>query len=98
MPTQTTTAVVPTAVGWSNTPSEQITSRMPVRRVHPEPAIPSARMSPPRPMVLNPRIMSQKPRNNGSVAADSPTLRIRITPSTISMIPPASIHPRPVMK
>ena len=42
--------------------------------------------------------MSQKPRKIGSVAAESATLKIRMMPRMISMMPPASIQPRPVMK
>ena len=55
-------------------------------------------MSPPSPMALKPRIISQNPRKMGSVAAESPTLKIRMMPRMISMIPPAIIQPRPVMK
>ena len=66
--------------------------------VQPEPAISMALMSPPRPMALKPRIMSQNPRKMGSVAAESPTLKIRMMPRMISMMPPAIIQPRPVMK
>ena len=34
----------------------------------------------------------------GSVAAESATLKIRMMPRMISMMPPAIIQPRPVMK
>ena len=51
--------------------------------VHPEPLIPMVYMSPPSPMVLKARISSQNPRKNGSIEADSPTLKIRIPPRTI---------------
>ena len=57
-----------------------------------------ALMSPPSPMALKPRIINQNPRKMGSVAAESPTLKIRMMPRMISMIPPAIIQPRPVMK
>ena len=43
-------------------------------------------------------IISQNPRKMGSVAAERPTLKIRMMPRMISMIPPAIIQPRPVMK
>ena len=49
-------------------------------------------------MALKPRIISQNPRKMGSVAAESPTLKIRMMPRMISMIPPAIMQPRPVMK
>ena len=69
-----------------------------MKMVQPEPAISRALMSPPSPMALKPRIISQNPRKMGSVAAESPTLKIRMMPRMISMIPPAIIQPRPVMK
>ena len=78
--------------------SEQSSSSTPVKMVQPEPAISRALMSPPSPMALKPRIISQNPRKMGSVAAESPTLKIRMMPRMISMIPPAIIQPRPVMK
>lgn len=98
MPTHTMTAVVPNASGWKRIQSEQSSSRMPLKIVQPDPAICMAPMSLPSPMAPNARSMSQNPRNIGSVAAESATLKIRMMPSTISMMPPASIQPRPVMK
>ena len=71
---------------------------MPLKIVQPDPAICMAPMSLPSPMAPNARSMSQNPRNIGSVAAESATLKIKMMPSTISMMPPASIQPRPVMK
>ena len=84
--------------GWNRIHSEQSSSSTPVKMVQPEPAISRALMSPPSPMALKPRIISQNPRKMGSVAAESPTLKIRMMPRMISMIPPAIIQPRPVMK
>ena len=77
MPTQTMTAVVPMTSGWNRIHSEQSSSSTPVKMVQPEPAISRALMSPPSPMALKPRIISQNPRKMGSVAAESPTLKIR---------------------
>ena len=48
--------------------------------------------------IQNARSSSQNPRKSGSVAAERATCAMRMTPRMISMIPPASIHPRPVMK
>ena len=98
MPTHTMTAVVPNTSGWKRIQSEQSSSRMPLKIVQPDPAICMAPMSLPSPMAPNARSMSQNPRNIGSVAAESATLKIKMMPSTISMMPPASIQPRPVMK
>ena len=80
MPTQTMTAVVPMTSGWNRIHSEQSSSSTPVKMVQPEPAISRALMSPPSPMALKPRIISQNPRKMGSVAAESPTLKIRMMP------------------
>ena len=41
-----------------------------MKTVHPAPGISRALMSPPSPMELNPRSISQKPRKMGSVAAE----------------------------
>ena len=67
MPTQTMTAVVPMTSGWNRIHSEQSSSSTPVKMVQPEPAISRALMSPPSPMALKPRIISQNPRKMGSV-------------------------------
>ena len=97
-PTQTITAVVPNTSGWKIIHSAQSSSSTPLAMVQPEPGTRIACISPPRPMALKPRNRSQKPRKTGSETAESAVLNTRINPSTISMIPPASIHPRPVMK
>lgn len=93
---QTTTAVEPKTSGWKRMPSAQSSNRMPQRMVHPAPRMPTARMSPPSPTALKPRMRSQKPRTTGSVAEERATLKTRMRPRTISMTPQASIHPRPV--
>ena len=66
IPTHTTTIVVPNTSGWIKTHSEQSNSRMPLMMVHADPGTFIELMSPPRPMALNPRNISQKPRKIGS--------------------------------
>ena len=92
IPTHTTTIVVPNTSGWIKTHSEQSNNRMPLMMVHADPGTFIELMSPPRPMALNPRNISQKPRKIGRVAAESATFQTRIAPSTISIMPPANIQ------
>ena len=98
MLTQTSTAVVPKTSGCSRIHNEHSRSRMPVKTVQPAPGTPTAVMSPPSPIVPKPRSSSQNPRMIGRATADRETLNISMIPRMISMIPPTSIHPRPVTK
>ena len=96
-PTHTTTIEVPKANGCNKVQNESSNNSTPLIMVHTAPGIFRELISPPHPMVAKARNINQKPRKIGMVRADKATLQVRIRPNRVSMIPPASIHPRPVM-